>query len=225
MRPNPYPIRSPEYRAWDAGYQACLADGIDQAEEWRPVPGSCGYEISSSGNFRRTSTKDGRPPRAIQGSIEKGGYRRYFIAYQDGRRKPVRAHRLVCEAFHGPRPSDRHFVAHGDGNRLNNHQSNLRWATVAENEADKDRHGTRAVGERHGMAKLSWADVVKIRAADKSPRELAVEFGVVDWTIRDILAGRRWKAPSPAERETRILEALFPQGTRGPANNRPESDK
>lgn len=42
-------------------------------------------------------------------------------------------HRLVCEAFHGPKPTPKHEVAHWDGDKTNNTAPNLRWATHKEN--------------------------------------------------------------------------------------------
>jgi hypothetical protein len=51
-------------------------------------------------------------------------------------------HRLMCEAFHGPPPSDDAVVRHLNGIRTDNRPENLRWGTPAENTADMLRHGT-----------------------------------------------------------------------------------
>lgn len=50
---------------------------------------------------------------------------------------PKYVHRVVCEAFHGPPPTDKHTVEHIDGNRLNNHKDNLCWLPMSENNKRK----------------------------------------------------------------------------------------
>ena len=45
----------------------------------------------------------------------------------------MKAHQLVCEAFHGPKPFDRAVVIHKDENALNNRPENLKWGTQKEN--------------------------------------------------------------------------------------------
>ena len=45
----------------------------------------------------------------------------------------VPVHRIVCWAFHGEPPTDRHVVDHIDTNRANNRPENLRWVTRLEN--------------------------------------------------------------------------------------------
>lgn len=45
----------------------------------------------------------------------------------------VSIHRVICSAFHGAAPSDKHVVDHIDTNRANNRPENLRWVTKVEN--------------------------------------------------------------------------------------------
>ena len=54
------------------------------------------------------------------------------------KRKTLRFHRVVCEAFHGPKPLEGgHTVDHIDRNPLNNTPENLRWATRQEQRANQ----------------------------------------------------------------------------------------
>ncbi len=80
----------------------------------------------------------------------------------NGHRKQFCIHRLVCAAFHGDPPSELHEAAHNNGNKLDNRDCNLRWATRAENIDDIVLHGTQR-GISNGNCKLSEEDVLRIR--------------------------------------------------------------
>jgi hypothetical protein len=106
------------------------------------------------------------------------------------------ASRVMCELAHGPAPSSDHQAAHscGKGHEGCVHPGHLRWATQAENEADKLVHGTHSRGERQWQAKLTEADVRRIKSLRglKSQSALAREYGVSQTTISDVMTGRRW---------------------------------
>lgn len=119
--------------------------------EFRTVPGFTDYEVSASGCIRRrVASKRGHPAgNIVRPWLNNAGYSIVTMSGPDGaKRRPVS--RVVCEAFHGPAPTPEHQAAHNDGDPGNNHASNLRWATRVENMADCLRHGTRAIGDRHG---------------------------------------------------------------------------
>lgn len=122
-------------------------------EEWRPVVGWEGlYEVSDQGRVRsldRIVHRDsvgglpirGRVLRQAQCRSRKYGLIRLTVNLSVNQRKrtsPV--HRLVLEAFVGPRPPGQHGCHH-DGDPTNNHLSNLRWDTPKSNTADMVRHG------------------------------------------------------------------------------------
>ncbi len=122
--------------------------------EWRAVVGYEGhYEISDTGELRsldRVVTYTGRwqgkkhphKGRALAQKTTRLGYRAVCL-YRDQQCQHVRVHRLVLEAFVGPCP-DGMEACHNDGDRQNNHLSNLRWDTHSNNVQDSIKHGTQA---------------------------------------------------------------------------------
>lgn len=161
-------------------------------EEWRVVARNPNYEVSSLGRVRRAT-----PYRSTEvGYILAqrpcvDGYPRVGLSY-GGRIRAIAVHVLVCEAFHGPRPSPKHQAAHGDGVRTNAAASNLRWATHRENQADRVLHGTNPVGERNPAAKLTDMNIWAIRARHllgEQNASLARCFGVSDTHIGRVVSG------------------------------------
>jgi hypothetical protein len=140
----------------------------------------------------RVTGKMGHTLRQFPG---KDGYLR-FTTFQNGHWQQVSTHVMVCSAFHGPRPEWADLVAHGNGDKTDNHAENLRWATYLENEADKRSHGRNLAGERHHQAKLTADQVREIRsrpAGRGTGRALAREFGVTEANISAIRRGRAWR--------------------------------
>lgn len=107
---------------------------------WRPVPGfEETYEVSDRGEVRsrpRAGTKGG----FLKPYINKGGYLKITLRSR-GHRTDRTLHKVVAEAFLGPRPAGQD-IRHLDGNKLNCALSNLAYGTRSENELDKLRHGT-----------------------------------------------------------------------------------
>lgn len=136
--------------------------------------------------------------------------RELTLQFDDGRprvmmsplHRTVPVHVLVCETFHGPKPTPKHEVAHGDGDPENNRADNLRWATHVENSADMKWHGTLVPppglrGEQHPSSKLTWADVREIRFMHTwgfiTQRELARRYGISDMAMSNLLRRRNWR--------------------------------
>ena len=126
---------------------------------WRPAPGfEETHEVSDNGEVRSLRRKGRRSGMVLKSWIDPKGYVRVTIL---GKTKKM--HRLVLEAFVRP-PADGEEGAHLDGVPGNNALSNLAWKFPVANCADRATHGTVVWGERHGGAKLSYADVIRIRA-------------------------------------------------------------
>ncbi len=162
-------------------------------EKWCPVVGYEGlYEVSSYGVIRSLPRRRtaGRALIPIRGSR----YHYVNLTRPGGQRKQFTVHRLVLEAFVGPRPEGKQ-ACHNDGNPLHNALINLRWDTVSANNLDKREHGTAQRGERNGMATLSEHEVRVIRACrarGESGPYLARKFKVDRATIYNIEKRRTW---------------------------------
>ena len=121
----------------------------DRPEEWRSVLGYEGaYEVSGHGRVRSldrefvnaAGRRDRVAGRMMTLSTEVGGYK-YIRMTSKNVREHGKVHRLVLEAFVGPRPAGME-CRHLDGDPANNHLENLAWGTSKENGEDMTRHGT-----------------------------------------------------------------------------------
>lgn len=164
-------------------------------EAWEIVPFAPDYEVSDCGNVRRVTSRKGNPAgQPVQVTTDDYGYCRVNL-WSGGKLKTVRLNRLVCLVFLGDPPSPKHHAAHRNGDKSDNSLGNLRWATKAENEADKVIHGTDNRGSKHPLAKLTEADVRLIRSVPPKRGigvQLAAQFGVHRNTINQIRRGERW---------------------------------
>lgn len=102
-------------------------------EIWKAVPGlENRYFASNTGKIKGIFTCGGHGrPRILKTCLDECGYEKIYIKTDTGKRT-TRVHILVCLAFVGPKPSDRHTVNHKDGNKLNNTPDNLEWATFSQ---------------------------------------------------------------------------------------------
>ncbi len=157
-------------------------------EEWRKVPGLPDYSVSSLGRVRRDTSGPGTRAGTIIAGSRNIGYK--FLMCPDRKYRGI--HRLVALAFLGPPPSPKSVVAHNDGVRDNNVVSNLRWATQAENLADRKLHGTANTGEANGRAKLKEHQVKEILRSDRKCADLAKKYGVKPESIKAVKAKRTW---------------------------------
>jgi hypothetical protein len=162
------------------------------SERWKAVPGYEGmYEVSDLGRVRSLRNNKGLLT-LLHGP---GGYRIVGLSV-NGKPIKVYVHALVLEAFVGPRPRGgvtRHFP---DRDRTNNKLINLSWGTHADNQKDRDIHGTDQRGSKNKGAKLNEDQVVYLRGIEHWSRglasSLARRFGVTPAVISDIKHKKRW---------------------------------
>lgn len=157
--------------------------------QWKPVAIAPRYIVSNSGVVRNaiTGTTLTQRPR--------GKWGKYLcVDLWDGNtRHTVNVHRLVAKAFLPHPPSDKHQVAHNDGNPENNRADNLRWATRKENMADCLAHGTKRQGEKVNTAKITAAEVREIRDSEESASAIAKRYGMTEVNVRHIRTRKTWK--------------------------------
>lgn len=118
----------------------------------------------------------------------------YGILWIDG--KCWRANRAAWEAFVGPIPEGL-VVRH---KRCDNppccNFDHMATGTKADNSKDMVEKLRSPIGERHGHAKLTTADVREIRrlvaTGGLTRREIGARFGVLDGAVSRIATGKRW---------------------------------
>lgn len=184
----------------------------DVTIEWRVVPGFPDYEVSDRGVVRRRTKHfrltthsvhhivpqwvRKRRVKRLDGNVTNLDYMCITLCNaEDRKHKNFLVHRLVLITFCGDPPTILHQAAHNDGDRFNNFLENLRWATAAENQADRKRHGTSNCGSRHGLSKINEDDVHNIRrmlAAGVRCRVIALHFNVSYGAITSIMRGSSW---------------------------------
>lgn len=178
-------------------------------EEWRPVAGSHGYEVSDQGRVRSWWKRGGLPvrqladcPHILSGRIRaaSGGYASVSLpGGPNGNYRSATVHRLVAAAFHGPCP-DGMEVAHLNGDCTDNRAVNLAYVTHVENEQHKKVHGTWDM--RRGGATLSERQVSEIKSLlgrGFRQSEVARVFNISRQQINDIARGKTWPDVAPAD--------------------------
>jgi hypothetical protein len=143
----------------DAGNEAL------QKEEWR-MASSYGVEVSDQSRVRNPKTghiltASGDYLRVTWGS---DGMKREFV------------HKLVADAFLDKPPVDLCIVDHIDGDKLNNHWTNLRYCSASVNSRNRgvnknNTSGERCVGYKNGKWVASWYEGKK-RAQKSFPVKL-----------------------------------------------------
>lgn len=128
---------------------------MDQLEIWKAIVGWEGfYEVSNWGRVRSLDrvVPNGRgsvrrvPGRIMKPYKDRPKYPHMIIQLSRGGRSKEHAqfplvHKLVLEAFVGPRPPGLE-ACHNNGDGTDNRVSNLRWDTHKANMADQFKHGT-----------------------------------------------------------------------------------
>lgn len=119
----------------------------------------------------------------------------WYHAVKVGPGKYNKAHRLMCEAAHGPPPSGA-VVMHSCNNKWCVNPTHLSWGTQKENITDAVLRGLLPIGERATHAKLT-EDMVrearKDRANGMTFRLLEKKYGISKGSMWHAVNGTQWK--------------------------------
>lgn len=172
---------------------------------WKPVLDYPDYEVSDTGIIRRTTATRSSKVGQVVKSHTCMGYNR--ITLVNGSIKKIHSvHRTVWQAFNGRIGPDitQEQINHIDGNKTNNHLSNLELVTAKQNM----KHATVVLGHFSGPNPkkalkgtsnpkniLTEQDVMAIRSLENKATAAVVSdrYGVSKATVRDIWKKRTWK--------------------------------
>lgn len=182
---------------------ACLAE---KDEVFKQVPWAKSYFVSDQGRIvGMTENAPGTLLKPYASPLS--GYLTVKLKCDDGSCATQYVHRIVLLTFRGEGGQGSQ-CAHGDGVKTNNCLSNLRWATVKENAADKDLHGTLLRGSDSPKARIDEAQAGQIKRLlrlGQTHASIALELGVSNAAVSNIAQNKTWK---------HVPAALSPDGVR-----------
>jgi len=163
-------------------------------EEWKPIEGHKGYEVSSMGRVRSYRIPRHRGfqalPRILKTTPQSG-----YLCVTLSDRKTHGVHRLVASSFIGAIPAGMQ-VAHLDGNPTNNVVINLAITTPKVNQGHRKIHGTHAMGEKNANAILTDELVKELRSMKYYhgiDSDFANRIGAAHSAVQGARTGRTWR--------------------------------
>ncbi|MBQ4495575.1 MAG: NUMOD4 motif-containing HNH endonuclease [Selenomonadaceae bacterium] len=160
------------------------------SEECRPIPD---WEDYHESNYGRTKSFKKGKVMIMRPKLQTDGY--LFVTLRKAnKQKNFRISRLVATCF-VPNLEEKPEVNHIDGHPLNNHVSNLEWATSLENRQHAVHMGFIKSGEDNYQAKLTNEQVIYIRNNPNglTQQQLADEFCLPFQRISKIQLGKIYR--------------------------------
>ena len=166
---------------------------LEESNMWKKIIHSdlmVNYMVSRMGKVYNPDTN-----RFIAQIKNKDGYL-FVNLYLNKGSRGFTVHRLVAQSFI-PNPDNKPTVNHKNGNKSNNWDWNLEWATRSENTQHAYDTGLKhsISGTNHSMSKLSKEDVLEIISdynKYKGVSDIAKKFNVTRFLIYRILNGQSY---------------------------------
>ncbi len=177
-----------------------------EKEIWKPITYLKGserkkYAVSNTGKI--ASYEDNINQKRVLKLNASGKYPR-FLVKDNGHDKSLFPHHAVAKLFL-KQPSAKHiFVIHLDYNKLNNHVSNLKWATPKEQSAHKVKnpayikHFKTKLYTGNTARKLDEKKVIQLKKEIWNPErklsmsQIAAKYGIAEMNLYRIKAGKLW---------------------------------
>lgn len=162
-------------------------------ETWKDVIGYEGiYEVSNTGlvrthvNKTTFTEKHGErkwKQRVLKQKVSKDGTCRVSL-WKDGKEKTWLVHRLVAFVFISVVPG-KDYVNHIDGNRLNNHLSNLEWCDHTENNNHAFDNRLIKTASKISLESMETGEEFDFRSMAKASEFLGRNHGYVSQLLKD----------------------------------------
>lgn len=148
-----------------------------------PIKGFEEYQIDENGVVL------GKRGGVYAAQKSKHGYWR-VVLFISGKSYNFCVHRLVAQHFI-PNPENKRTVNHKDGNKSNNHVSNLEWATYSENRKHALDTGLANPIKPKSLTREQFNEV--LISINNKERAIGRRYGVSRYVIFDIKRGKTYK--------------------------------
>jgi hypothetical protein len=168
----------------------------DVISQYRPIKSFTNYFVDKNGNIfslaRRKKIRIVKPDFST-------GYQRVTL-YKNKKQHKKLVHRIVFESFCNIIPNSM-VINHIDGDKLNNHISNLEMVTHSQNQRHALSTGLKKIthyGEAHHFSRFSQGEISIVISLNKKHRIpqyfLATLFNVSQSAISSIVTKKSWKS-------------------------------
>ena len=140
------------------------------------------YAVSNYGNIKNIKNN-----KILKPYKNKNGYMEYTFC-QNNIKATFKIHRLVGFYFID-NPQNKPYINHIDGNKTNNHASNLEWCTAKENDNHARKTGLKNQEKPILAINVETKEIIPFKSIREAGRFLNINPG----TIAKVLKGKRQK--------------------------------